>query len=46
LENPRIVQINQLASVKGIGIKTLEKIYIVATNNTGSIEMISQKPLF
>ena len=46
LENPRIVQLNQLASVKGIGIKTLEKIYTVATNNKGSIEMISQKPLF
>ena len=46
LENPRIVQLNQLASVKGIGIKTLEKIYTVATNKEGSTEMITQKPLF
>ncbi len=32
IQSPNIVQLNQLAQVKGIGIKTLEKIFNIARN--------------
>lgn len=33
IQSPEIVQLNQLARVKGIGIKTLEKIFSIARNS-------------
>jgi len=36
LENPNITQLNQLAHVDGIGIKTLEKLFSYAKNNDGT----------
>jgi hypothetical protein len=42
LKSPDIFQLNQLARVKGIGIKTLEKIFIFANQDKG----IKQQGLF
>ena len=47
-KSSKIVQINQLAREKGIGIKTLEKIFAVSSNTipTNSSKKIVQQSLF
>jgi O-acetyl-ADP-ribose deacetylase (regulator of RNase III) len=47
MQEPNIVQLNQLAHVQGIGIKTLEKIFSFARSSvlTNSDRAVSQQPL-
>ncbi|CAK0756588.1 Appr-1-p processing protein [Gammaproteobacteria bacterium] len=44
LKSPDIFQLNQLAQVKGIGIKTLEKVFVLANleNNTKQQELFDE----
>ena len=48
IKSSKIVQINQLAREKGIGIKTLEKIFAVSSNTipTNSSKKFVQQSLF
>ncbi|MFC1826254.1 macro domain-containing protein [Thermodesulfobacteriota bacterium] len=45
MERADIVQLNQLGSVKGIGIKTLEKLYATAQQAAKPIECNTQQPV-
>ena len=47
IQSPEIAQLNQLAAVKGIGIKTLEKLFATATQTPGSEDqpIRGQQPL-
>ena len=42
MESPEVVQLNQLAGIKGIGIKTLEKIFSLAIKSTENSVPVQQ----
>ena len=48
IQNPDIVQISQLINVEGVGLKTLEKVFIYATNTIADTDRTTpiQRSLF
>ena len=46
MKSPDIVQVNQLSQIKGIGIKTLEKIFLLAISGNLDKSSLGQQSLF